>query len=404
MADFESQRKKRMQDLEEKRRRLDEMRKLRKDRTDAAEDVQTEKENSQKAPSVATSSTTIKSSADDRAQVDDLVTSLLVSSLHESTPSTTIPSSSGINNSNVPPPPPVDHKQAIRAKALTLTFSKCSSAGIQILPTLRETYDKSSQTDLLPVHENESHKDDNNVQLDHLETPLKRTGSNGAEKGQQQHGSTLSLTSPPSSSSSHPMSSPHSPVAATMRRKLLSEEDQKDILNNEGFRSFMHNSLRVMERTLAQVNQGYDILQDYTRNDDRNGTLSRENAGNMLSYRSVFDLLRCGDGGVRNNHHHNNHNSYSNSLKGRPVMDIHCSPHYPELILVAYGAKISAHKLSENHHNNANNNNNNNNNINYPNNSSHNYSAEEAPGLVAVWSLGLPTRPEYMFTSLSPGE
>ena len=391
MADFESQRKKRMQDLEEKRRRLDEMRKLRKDRTDAAEDVQTEKENSQKAPSVATSSTTIKSSADERAQVDDLVTSLLVSPLHESIPSThtTIPSSSGINSSNVPPPPPVDRKQAVRAKALTLTFSKCSSAGIQILPTLCETYDKSSQTDLLPVHENESQEDDN-VQLDHLETPLKRTGSNGAEKGQQQHGSTLSLTSPPSSSSSHPMSSPHSPVAANMRRKLLSEEDQKDILNNEGFRSFMHNSLRVMERTLAQVNQGYDILKDYTRNDDRNGALSRESAGNMLSYRSVFDLLRCGDGRDRNNHNH------SNSLKGRPVMDIHCSLHYPELILVAYGAKISTHKLSDNH--NANNNNNN------PSNSSHNHTVEEAPGLVAVWSLGLPTRPEYMFTSLSPGE
>ena len=99
--DFETQRKKRMQDLEEKRRRLDEMRKLRKDRTDAAEDVPAV-ENSQKAVSVAASSTTTASSADERAQVDDLVSSLLVSSLHESIPSTntTTSSSSGVNSSS----------------------------------------------------------------------------------------------------------------------------------------------------------------------------------------------------------------------------------------------------------------------------------------------------------------
>ena len=386
--DFETQRKKRMQDLEEKRRRLDEMRKLRKDRTDAAEDVPAV-ENSQKAVSVAASSTTTASSADERAQVDDLVSSLLVSSLHESIPSTntTTSSSSGVNSSNIPPPP-VDRKQAARAKALTLTLSKCSS-GVQILPTVRETYDKSSQTDSLPGHDNEGDGRDNNVHLNQLETPLKRTGSNGSEQGQAGGSTTLSLSSPhhrdaTPSSSHQPLSSPHSPMAAMMmRRKVLSEEDQKELLNNDGFRSFMHTSLLRMERSLAQVNSGYDIMKDYTRGDNEGGSLSRESEGKLLSYRSVFDILRSGSD-VGDSHSHNH-----SSLKGRPVMDIHCSPHYPELILAAYGPKNPTHKLQDN-----------NNNSN--SNSSSNHSLDDAPGLVAVWSLGLPTRPEYLFTSLSP--
>ena len=174
-----------------------------------------------------------------------------------------------------------------------------------------------------------------------------------------------------------------------MRRKLLSEEDQKDILNNEGFRTFMHSSLRLMERSLAQVNNGYDILKDYTRSDDRGGSLSRESEGNLLVYRSMFDILRCGEAGNRDK---DRYSHSSSSLKGRPVMDLHCSPHYPELILAAYGSKISTHKLQDN------------NNSNSSSGSANHHSLDDAPGLVAVWSLGLSTRPEYIFTSLSPGK
>jgi hypothetical protein len=65
--DFETQRKKRMEALDDKRKRLEEMRKMRKDRTESAEEVQ----ESQQA------------SVDERAQVDDLVNSLLVSTISE---------------------------------------------------------------------------------------------------------------------------------------------------------------------------------------------------------------------------------------------------------------------------------------------------------------------------------
>ena len=70
--DFEAQRKKRMEALEDKRRRLEEMRKTRKERSEGAEEVQ-EHNNNQ----------TNQSEADQRAQVDDLVNSLLVSTINE---------------------------------------------------------------------------------------------------------------------------------------------------------------------------------------------------------------------------------------------------------------------------------------------------------------------------------
>ena len=67
--DFETQRKKRMEALDDKRKRLEEMRKMRKDRTESAEEVN----ESQQA------------SVDERAQVDNLVNSLLVSTISEPT-------------------------------------------------------------------------------------------------------------------------------------------------------------------------------------------------------------------------------------------------------------------------------------------------------------------------------
>lgn len=66
--DFETQRKKRMEALEEKRRRLEEMRKMRKDRTESTDDLQ---DNQQ----IIT---------DERTKVDNLVNSLLISTLSES--------------------------------------------------------------------------------------------------------------------------------------------------------------------------------------------------------------------------------------------------------------------------------------------------------------------------------
>lgn len=66
--DFETQRKKRMEALEEKRRRLEEMRKMRKDRTESTDELQ---DNQQ----IIT---------DERTKVDNLVNSLLISTLSES--------------------------------------------------------------------------------------------------------------------------------------------------------------------------------------------------------------------------------------------------------------------------------------------------------------------------------
>ena len=65
--DFDTQRKKRMEALEDKRRRLEEMRKMRKDRTEPTEEIQ---ENQQVL-------------VDERTQVDNLVNSLLISSINE---------------------------------------------------------------------------------------------------------------------------------------------------------------------------------------------------------------------------------------------------------------------------------------------------------------------------------
>ena len=65
--DFESQRKKRMEALDEKRKRLEEMRKGRKERIESAEEVHESQQ----------------SAASERAQVDSLVNSLLISTIND---------------------------------------------------------------------------------------------------------------------------------------------------------------------------------------------------------------------------------------------------------------------------------------------------------------------------------
>ena len=65
--DFESQRKKRMEALEDKRKRLEEMRKGRKERIESAEEIHESQQ----------------SAASQRAQVDSLVNSLLISTISD---------------------------------------------------------------------------------------------------------------------------------------------------------------------------------------------------------------------------------------------------------------------------------------------------------------------------------
>lgn len=352
--DFETQRKKRMQDLEEKRRRLEEMRKSRKDRAETTEDAgipsssssgASENQKAATAPSSSSSSAASasggSSSIDERARVDDLVNSLLVAPVHEQVPSS--------STTATPPPPPlhgasssVDRKQAARDKAKTFTVTKCQGT-IHILPTVKETYNKSIQTEA-------NDEDDDDVaplQLDAtIATPHKRSSGGSSSLG----GSPL----PTAESIFH-----HSPP----KRKTLSEDDTKDILTSDDFRSFVQTTSRLVERTLCQLNGDLDVFRDYTAT----GDAPLQTEGKLLTYRTSFD------------------GQVEQSVKGRPVMDIQCSPHYGELFLAAYGSARTHLPGSGNNSGTGSGN-----------------GMEGSPGMVAVWSLGLPTRPEFVFMAPSP--
>lgn len=345
--DFEATRLQRQQALDEKRKRLEEMKKAKKERTEIEEQVN--------------STTNIES----KIEVDNILNNLLPvpsSSIEINTNDNNIESNNNNNNESI-----LSREEINELKQKKLTTVK-NIGSVQIFPSRIETYEKDCQTDDVDIcNGNDNSIDDeydnkNNEllqnspqKISHIRprsssynkigsTPFK--GKNPPSPNNDNDGGGLNLFG--SSQSSHLI--------------LLTNEEKEVIINSTSFKSFLNKSSRYIERTLSMNSiAGSDVMRDYLT-DGLNGN-------SVFSSKKTLTLLSVVE---------------DETIGKRPVMDINFSPHFPELFLAAYGSEIIPNKqnksLSSSLHKNEN----------------------EFPGLICIWSTVHKTRPEFKFTASSP--
>jgi len=324
-VDYDAEKKKRLQALEDKKKRLEEMRKRSKDRAeDAAEEISQAQ------------------SAD--ASVDNLVNSILSVNISNA-PST--PPESVIETNTPNDLAPVSREDVVNQRKLSL--STVRKSGIHIMPALPESYDKMCQTD-----ESGFTNIDPDTAFDSPDVATHKPTFRRSVHGTH-------MARPSSTPLALQFDSANNPVTNTPASRLprkLDPEAKSEIIQSEPYKKFIDSSSRIIERALGQ-SLAYDIIKDYSQ-DNKNQTQSLDS--------KTFSLL----------------NTYEDEfIRHRPVMDIQPNAHYEELFLAAYGAKGQA----------------------FQNRGvwQLNTGSEDDPaGVVCVWSLALPARPEFKFTSSSP--
>jgi dynein intermediate chain len=146
----------------------------------------------------------------------------------------------------------------------------------------------------------------------------------------------------------------------------LSVEEQRELMASASFQAFLDQSARVVERVLAQGESAEaDYLRDYRRG-SAGAVSGAENKGIHL-IRTLTDA----------------------KLAHRPVMDVQQCPHYPELFLAAYGSVGQTVQQRDQWGV-------------FTNPTLAASQPGSAAGVVCVWSLAVPTRPEFTFTATSP--
>ncbi|KAJ1916302.1 hypothetical protein H4219_003871 [Mycoemilia scoparia] len=130
--------------------------------------------------------------------------------------------------------------------------------------------------------------------------------------------------------------------------KLLSEEEQKSIVNSGHFGEFFEKSAKIVERAL---DEDYDFMVDYSLSLSKDGDDASQEGG--LGAREKIKLNRT---------------FYSEKFnKGRSVTDICWSPKFSELVATSYNSNPRA--------------------------------PHEPDGLVCIWNEHLKDRPEFVFES-----
>uniref|UniRef100_A0A0G4HJL6 Uncharacterized protein n=1 Tax=Chromera velia CCMP2878 TaxID=1169474 RepID=A0A0G4HJL6_9ALVE len=130
--------------------------------------------------------------------------------------------------------------------------------------------------------------------------------------------------------------------------RVMSDDDFKTVSKQPEFSDFFSKTSRLMERALGQQKFA-DVFVDYSGALDEDEDGEGESAERAQKVDSYFD---------------------PKWTETRPVMDVKSSPKYPELFLAAYGQK-------------------------------ENESVTDPDGCVLLWSLNLPSRPEFAFVSQS---
>eukprot|EP01036_Dinobryon_divergens_P037469 gene37469-49018_t len=237
----------------------------------------------------------------------------------------------------------------IKEKSRNLVTVKKSS-GIHILPQLRESYDKMCQT------EDSEHDNDKRIVF---ESPDLSSSKAHYRRSMAR----------PSNASPMPLNFDPLQQSLSSRKPMkLDPEIQRDIIHSDSFKRFVESKSRVVERALGQ-SLAFDVFKDYTSSD--NDSKRQLSDSKILSILNIFD---------------------DEFVKSRPVMDIQPCVHHEELFLAAYGAKGQAafHNRGSTWQ------------LTGSGTGSGSGSDDDPAGVVCIWSLAMPTRPEFKFTSSSP--
>jgi dynein intermediate chain len=283
--------------------------------------------------------------ASESVDVDSLVNSLLTAEFKEpvkptggAAPAASLESvtEQKVPSASIPP---------TQSRIKNLSISK-NLVAVNILPVSRETYDKSCQTEDSDDAPEEDIKDSAAL------SPSRnnRAASVNLASNQKERRPSVDFSSAPPAPG---------PADAVVAKKILTAEEQAEILSSEGFHVFLDSSAKVIERVLEQVSTSFDYLRDY-RSDD-NGVVGATENKTLNIVKHFTDPM----------------------LAGRPVMDLQTCPHYPELFIAAYGS-VGQVKDPWSGISNA------------------SGTTQEAAGVACVWSLALPSRPEFVFTATSP--
>mmetsp|Transcript_13315 Transcript_13315/g.21810 ORF Transcript_13315/g.21810 Transcript_13315/m.21810 type:complete len:730 (+) Transcript_13315:72-2261(+) len=329
--DFEAQRKKRMEDLAIKRKRLEEMRKQRAEKS-SAPDVNTEVA----PPPPPTIEVT---PPPDTTSVDDLVNSLL-SSDNDPSPTTTetTTESSASNVTPVAPTPVLSRLEQTRLRAAEWTTCQ-NVCSFTVLPVVPEVYEKGIQTEASTEDQSEDSDADGKTSVQeahayHRSPQRPRQRSRGDSTVEEDTPVKPTTATPP-------------PAAAS-----LTTEDISTIVGSSSFHSFLTGSAHIVERALGIANS-IDLLRDLTDQTTTDASSSTGGGSSDVLHRArVYDSL---------------------SIVSRPVMDLQVSPHHTELFASSHGSVPSATPDSS-----------------------------TSGGAVCLWSILLPTTPEFIFSAASP--
>lgn len=287
--DKDIQRKKRLEALEEKRKRLEEMKRLRNERADES-----------------ISSPNLKQSS---RETDDLVGAVL-SKVRSPVAS----------NSTAMDSPRMDERERTTGSSAApmmtykkqVTLSTVKSTFIVIPPEPPLTYDKECQT---------NEEDDIKVG-DPEEATIKKTLSTpktGVKFRNTVFGMLSSLKAQPKPAAPAPEQTALDKIGELQKsgKTYTPEEIQNIVTNDKDFSSFLNKASLKIERALEQ-NASIDVCRDYNKDDSKKSGRRGEN--NALTVLKIHE---------------------DDIVKNRPIMDIKQSPHVQELFLVAYGSKTS---------------------------------------------------------------
>lgn len=347
--DFETQRKKRMEELEIKRKRLEEMKKA-KDKNSAT---------STEVPSPKPVLTDAISQPDkSRADLDDLVNSLLAPSSNEVK----------ADEENHIEPATIVHTIPIKPKVVQELTTMKGMATFSILPSRVETYEKEIQTDEVIV--TDTLNEENDIREEQfIRKPQEATPIKSPNKSKLNLDNDIGIDA--------------QPFTRESSLKKYTPTELQNILGNENFKSFIKSSSRSVHRALAQ-SSSIDILQDYTN--ENSGATFRNDENQQAMTRVKGYQCRV--------------------IEGRPVMDVQFSPHHAELFLIAYGAQTTENDTT-NHADrgsiaSASTSARGNVSLSQSSNASSGVETWTCAGVVCIWSIISDTTPEFVFISSSP--
>ncbi|KAJ0411002.1 hypothetical protein ATCC90586_007156 [Pythium insidiosum] len=355
----ESMRARHAAELEEKRRKLEEIRRRKAIVRDGASDAATGA-----SASAAVPESVARAIGEQENRFDDFIQNILKSSTASVEPGDADATAGSAAAAAAP------SAALSLAEKLAALSTVTNVAEIHIQPTLVETYTKHTETDITLEHEItvRDRPSEAMMEVDAVGSPQKQ--HRDAANSKNGAAATAAVTAAAGDATESGSGSGGGDVSMG-----LSEDEKKKIMQSESLEAFIMKASRVIERALTTSSK-YDIMVDYgaTVEDDR---LPEDVAQTLKPLFTFKD---------------------DQWTRYRAVTDVDVSPFYPELLLVSYtardfleeeerelgasGARNAAGAAS----------------------SSSSSSAlladlsRTTDGVVLLWSTALPTRPEYRFT------